>query len=240
MAASRKKPSQPTPDASTETALAELESLATPADREALARYGIPAGRALGVAMNKIQALAKRLGRSHELADGLWRSGWYEARLLAAYVDEPAAVTIAQMDRWCGDFDNWAICDTVCFALFDRSPHAWSRVEAWAGKKPEFVKRAAFALIWGLTVHDKAAGDEPFLHALGLIASAAADERDLVKKGIDMALRAIGKRNVALNVAAVKTARRLAESADVSAAWVGRHALKELTGAAVLGRLKGK
>jgi hypothetical protein len=42
--------------------------------------------------MGKIQALARRLGRSHALAEGLWKTGWYEARSLAPYVDEPFAL----------------------------------------------------------------------------------------------------------------------------------------------------
>ena len=108
-----------------------------------------------GVAMRDIQTLAKRFGRNHDLAAALWSTGWYEARLLAAYVDDPARLTPAQMDRWCRDFDNWGICDTVCFVLFDKTPHAWTMVKRWAGRRDEFVKRAAFALLWGLSVHDK-------------------------------------------------------------------------------------
>jgi 3-methyladenine DNA glycosylase AlkD len=89
-----------------------------------MVRYAIPSDRAFGVAMRDIQSLAKRLGRNHELASHLWATGWYEARMLASYVGDPACVTSRQMDQWCQDFDNWAICDTACFALFDRTPHA--------------------------------------------------------------------------------------------------------------------
>ena len=157
--------------------------------------------------------------------------------MLASLVDEPARVTSAQMERWCRDFDNWGICDTACFALFDRTPHAWSKVALWSGKRDEFVRRAAFALLWGLTVHDKLADDEQFAHGLHLIERAANDERHFVKKAINMALRAIGKRNPALNVAAVDVARRLAASPQAAARWVGRDALRELTSTAVIQRL---
>ncbi|WP_367872431.1 DNA alkylation repair protein [Luteolibacter sp. Populi] len=218
-------------------ALDGLKAHATQADLDGMARYAIPSDQAFGVAMNKIQAVAKQFGRNHELAEALWQSGWYEARLLAAYVDDPAQMTAAQMDRWCADFDNWAVCDTLCFALFDRTPHAWAKVAKWAAKKDEFQKRAAFALLWGLTVHDKQAGDAPYLEGLSLIEAAATDERNFVKKAVDMALRATGKRNAALNAAAVKTARYLAKSADPTASWIGKHALKELTGPAVVKRV---
>ncbi|MBK5331772.1 MAG: DNA alkylation repair protein, partial [Ilumatobacteraceae bacterium] len=46
--------------------------------------------------------------------------------------------------------DNWAIVDTVCFNLFDRTAHAWSKVDQWATSDREFVKRAGFALLWSL------------------------------------------------------------------------------------------
>jgi len=219
-------------------ALAALEAKSTKRDRENLARFGITANKAFGVSIANIQALAKRLGRSHDLAGALWKTGWYEARLLTSFVDEPSRVTPAQMDRWCRDFDNWGICDTVCFHLFDRTPHAWSKVVQWHDRRAEFVKRAAFALLASLALHDKRTGDEPFIESLALIERAASDERNFVKKGVSWALRLIGRRNRALNTHAVAVARRLAASPDGAARWVGKGALKELTSPLVMRQLQ--
>ena len=144
----------------------------------------------------------------------------------------------AQMDRWCKDFDNWAFCDAMAFNLFDRSPHAWDMVAQWSNRRKEFEKRTAFALLWSLTVHDKSAGDERFEQGLALIEREAGDERHFVKKATNMALRAIGKRNRALNAAATEVARRLANSPDATARWVGKDALRELTSPAVTSRFK--
>jgi len=47
-------------------------------------------------------------------------------------VDEPAKVTSAQMDRWCRDFDNRAICAGACLHLFAKPPHACGKVGKWA------------------------------------------------------------------------------------------------------------
>lgn len=223
-----------------EVALATLEERSTRKDRENLARFGITASKAFGVSMANIQVLAKRLGRSHELAAALWETGWYEARLLTSFVDEPARVTPEQMDRWCRDFDNWGICDTVCFHLFDRTPHAWAKVAEWSDEREEFVKRAAFALLASLAGHDKKAGDEPFLKALPLIERAATDERNFVKKGVSWALRGSGRRSATLHAAAVDLARRLAASPDPAARWVGKDALRDLTRPAVLSSLARK
>ena len=147
-------------DARVRDALAWLESKSTKRDRENLTRFGIDAKKAYGVSMANVQVLGKRLGRDHDLAAALWATGWYEARMVACFVDEPERVTPAQMERWCRDFDNWGICDTVCFTLFDRSPHAWSKIAPWSRRKNEFEKRAAFALLTCLAAHDKGAKDE--------------------------------------------------------------------------------
>ena len=211
------------------SALTWLKRHSTKRTLDGMARYGIPSDNALGVTMADMKALAKRLGRNHQLAAALWDTGWYEARMLASFVDEPARVTSTQMDRWCGDFDNWGICDTVCFHLFDRTSHAWQKVAQWHDRPEEFVKRAGFALLWGLTVHDKHADDEPFAEGLHFVERAATDERHFVKKSVNMALRAVGKRNPALNAAAVTVARRLADSPQAAARWVGKDALRELT-----------
>ena len=203
-------------------------------------RYGIVTPKAFGVPMGTIQLLAKRLGTDHELAAALWATGWYEARLLCAYIDDPARVTPAQMDRWVRDFDNWGICDTICFKLFDRTPHAWAKVAPWSRRRDEFGKRAGFALLASLGLHDKRAGDEAFLRCLPLIERGASDERNFVKKGVSWALRLVGRRNRVLNEACVELSRRLVAAPDPASRWVGRDALRELTGSIVRRQLAAR
>jgi 3-methyladenine DNA glycosylase AlkD len=207
--------------------LKALEALGTEYTRNGYARYGIVAPKAFGVAVGDIQSVGKRVGRNHELALELWETGWYEARMLCSFIDEPAKVTPAQMDRWCRDFDNWGICDTLCFHLFDRTPHAWSKVRQWCAKKREFEKRAGFALMASIAGHDKKAPDALFLEGLDLIAVAADDERNFVKKAVNWALRRIGGRNDVLNAAAVRLSERLAKSTNATERWVAKDALRE-------------
>lgn len=218
-------------------ALAWLERNGTKSVRDGMKRFNIPSDKAYGVTMARIQGLAKQLGRDHGLALALWESDRYEARMLAAYVDEPARVTPAQMEKWRRGFDNWAVVDTLCFALFDRTPHAWAKASKWTSARDEFGKRAGFALFWALAVHDKQASDERFVRVLPLIERGAADERHFVKKAVNMALRAIGKRSRKLNGACVALSKRLAASEIESARWVGKDALRELSSTAVARRL---
>lgn len=205
---------------------------------EGMARYGIQTNkRVFGVSVGTLQSLAKQLGKDHALAAELWKSESYEGQMLATLTDERQFVTRSQMNAWAADFDNWAICDTACFHLFDRTPFAWGKARQWSTSRREFVKRAAFALMAGLTLHDKFAPDSQFLELLPLIEEGAHDERNFVKKAVNWALRSIGKRSPALNAAAIASANRLAQSETASCRWVGKNALRELTSQKVQPRL---
>lgn len=200
-------------------------------------RYGLFVERAWGTPMAQIKAIAKPIGKNHALAQKLWDSGWYEARLLASIVDDPALVTPSQMDRWRRDFDNWGVTDTVCFNLFDRTPHALAKVHQWAKLKDEFGRRAAFALIACVALHRSKTSDDDMLACLPLIEAASTDARNFVKKGVNWALRALGGRNLKLNAACIALARKLAASEDATARWVGKDALRALHGEAMKKRL---
>lgn len=192
-------------------------------------RYGITAEKAFGVPMNVIQALAKRLGRDHALAQALWESGWYEARLLAAYVADPSAVSARQMDQWARGWDNWGVVDTHCFVLFDRSPLAWKKVEQWSRRKEEYIRRGAFALLACLALHDRTAPEARFLATIPLLERAATDDRNFVRKAVAWALRAMGApRRPAVRRAVIALAGRLVASGDPTAQALGRGALKDL------------
>jgi len=217
-----------------------LEKKASKKTKDGMARYGIPSDKAFGIPVGVLKQLAKSLGQSHALALALWQTGHYEARMLATFVDEAELVTPEQMERWCKDFDNWAICDTACFALFDRTPHAFKKVPTWAKSKEEFVKRAAFALLASLTVHAKSATDADFLRCLPLVEKAALDPRNFVKKSVNWALRSVGKRSLALNLAGIAVGERLAAHAEAAPRWVGKDALRELRSVSVQRRLSAR
>jgi len=213
----------------TKEVLAWLEKKGTKATVAGYARYGIEAKHAFGVPMGTLLVLAKRLGKDQELSLALWKSGWYEARLLASLVGDPQRVTRGQMDAWARSFENWGDCDTVCFKLFDQSPFAWPKARQWAASPREYVKRGGFVLMACLAGHDKTAPDKSFLAFLPLIEKGARDERNFVKKGVNWALRMIGRRNLALHAAALKVAQRLALSPEPACRWVGKDALRELS-----------
>ncbi len=221
--------------------LAELRALGSEKNRAGMARYGINVVDAFGVSINQLRKVAKRLGTNHPLALALWATGNHEARLLACFVDDPASVSAEQLEAWARGFDSWDICDQATTSLFDLTKHGWDKARRWAGRDQEWVKRAGFALMAGLAVHDKSTGNRAFAKLLPVIQCGAFDERNFVKKAVNWALRNIGKRNRALNAAAIACAESIRSAANQraggerggdpaarSARWVATDALREL------------
>jgi len=187
-----------------------------------------------------LKSIAKETGKDHELAERLWSSGIREARIIAAMIDDPKLVTGDQMERWVLDFDSWDVCDSCCMYLFDRTAYAYSKAIDWAEREEEYVKRAAFALMASLAIHDKRADDELFEMFLPVIKRESVDGRNFVKKAVNWALRQTGKRNLTLNRAAIETAREIRLIDSRSARWIAADALRELAGEPVQQRLRKK
>jgi 3-methyladenine DNA glycosylase AlkD len=215
-----------------------LKALANSGNVEGMARFGINPHNTLGLSIPTLRQIAKETGRDHGLAGELWDSGIHEARILAAYVDDPKQVDEEQMDRWALDFDSWDVCDQVCGDLFDQTPFAWPKAVEWSQREEEFVRRAGFALMAALAVHDKAASDGQFEVFFPAIIGAATDGRNFVKKAVNWALRNIGKRNRSLNARAIEIAEQISQIDSPVARWIASDALRELRSPNIQARLK--
>ncbi len=214
-----------------------IKSLANPANTEGMARFGINVANAYGVSVYTLREIGREIGKDHEMALQLWASGIHEARLLACLIERPDMVTEEQLESWVKDFDSWDVCDVCCGHLFDRAAVAYQKAQEWSEREEEFVKRAGFALMAALSVHDKKASDEDFVKFLPLIKKHATDDRNYVKKAVNWALRNIGKRNWNLNKMAIKTAEEIKQLDSRSARWIANDAIRELTGEKVQKKL---
>jgi len=224
--------------ASVKDVLDKLQSKAKPEQLTGMAKYGITVEGRLGVSVPDMRNLAKELGRDHELALDLWRTGIAEARIVAGMVGDPAKLTEEQMEEWVKGINSWDVCDQVCMNLFEKNQLAWKKIIDWSEREEEFVKRTAFSLIACLAWHDKKASESKFVELLPVIARAATDERNFVKKAVNWALRNIGKRNLNLNQAAINTAREIQKLDSKAARWIAADAIRELESDTVQSRLK--
>jgi len=207
--------------------VAHLYSLRDAANVVGQARFGITSeAEQLGIAMPVLRALARAHRRNHPLALELWASGIHDARVLATLVENPQQITRGQMEAWVRDADNWALTDALAF-LFDRTEFAEAKALAWSARQGEFVKRTGFAMMAGMAVHRPELPDEILLGFLPAIAREATDERNVVKKAVNGALRQIGKRNPALRRAAMAEAQRIGKLDSRAARWIAADALRE-------------
>ncbi len=223
-----------------ESIIEELESLSNPEDAEGRARFGISHQKTYGVRMPELRSIAKNAGKNHELAEELWNAGYGETKILAGLIEDPKMVTEDQMEKWVNEFDSWDVCDQCCINLFRKIPFARQKIFEWSLREEEFVKRAAFAMIAVLAVHDKKAGDEKFEEFFPLIIREANDNRNFVKKAVNWALRQIGKRNVALNKRAIEIAEEISNMDSKNAKWMASDAIRELKSEKVQERIKKK
>jgi 3-methyladenine DNA glycosylase AlkD len=225
----------------TNSILTALYSHANPKNVEGMARYGITSrNNVLGVSAKPLFSLAKNIGKNHALALELWHTGIYEARILAALIADPSQMKKSIMNAWVKGFDNWAICDGVCMHCFRDTPYGHELAAKWIKQKTEFVRRAGFTMIATLAVHDKESDDTVFLNYLLEVKRYSTDERNFVKKAVNWALRQIGKRNLKLNAAALKTAKEIQKFNSSAARWIAADAIRELQHSNVQKRLIAK
>jgi 3-methyladenine DNA glycosylase AlkD len=210
-----------------EEIIREMRSMAIPEALEGMRRFAINVSDRIGLSVPQLRIIARRCGRNQELAEKLWDTGILDARILASLVGDPDAIRSSTLDRWTRDFNCWTVCDACCCNLFDRTPYAWTKIRKWAPDKREFVRRAAFATVAGLAVHDKAAPDRAFVDALRLVEEYSFDDRNFVRKAVNWALRNIGKRNERLLPHAIRSAERIRAQGSKPARWIAADALRE-------------
>ncbi len=221
-----------------EAALLLLRTHAHPDQLAGMQHYGMTVQDRLGLSMPDIRKVAGQLGRDHKLALALWGTGLADARITASIIADPQVVDSALMDAWVQDFNSWDVCDQVCMNLFEKTVLAWEKVDEWSLREEEFVKRAAYALLACLAWHDKQASDDKLITQFPLIRRGATDPRKYVKKAVSWALRNIGKRNLALNAAAIREAQEIQQIDSPAARWIASDVLRELQGEAVQRRLQ--
>ncbi|MGR3364062.1 MAG: DNA alkylation repair protein, partial [Maritimibacter harenae] len=141
-------------------ALDALRAHVEPGRAEGAAAYHKVEREYLGVPNPAINDLTKAWRRSLSvdervvLADALWKTDIFEARLAAAKLltqarlrpDEAAWRLIVS---WVPDFDSWAIADHACMAGQKRlvaDPRRVDEVEHWTGSAHMWTRRAALVI----------------------------------------------------------------------------------------------
>jgi len=224
---------------SIEQIIDELKEMSNPDLIAGISRFGIPTENLIGIRSPDLRKLAKEIGTDQYLADLLWETDFHEAKLLATYIANPQHMTVEKAESWLKDIYSWDLCDSFCRVLSDMEG-AYDHAIMWSSREEEFIKRAGFATMVNLAIHDKKAPDHQLEAFFPAIMKEAWDDRNFVKKGVNWALRQIGKRSPGLNRKAIEVAHQIKNQGTTSAKWIAKDALKELTNMAVIGRLNKK
>jgi 3-methyladenine DNA glycosylase AlkD len=208
--------------------LFQLKKHGTQSNLDKMMHFGIESPKSFGVTAPVLRKLAKEIGTNHSLALSLWKTGYHEARVLASLIASPEQVTERLMEEWVHDFNSWALCDACCGELFDATPFAVQKAHEWSRRDEEYVKRAGFVLMAEMAVHRKEMPDSIFISFFPVIIRESTDRRNFVRKGVNWALRQVGKRNTRLHQKAMKVAQQLSKSSDSTARWIGIDAIKDL------------
>ena len=211
-----------------EEVLYAIKKASTPEGIKKKTYFGITEVGNFGLTAPQIKAIARDIGKDHSLALELWETSVHEARHIAVLIADKKMVTEKLMNKWVKDFNSWDIVDDCCGKLFCKTPFAYEKAVEWSSRKNEFEKRAGFALMATLAVHDKNAKDIEFEKFFPFLFRESHDERNFVRKAINWAIRQIGKRNQRLCKKAIKLSEDLLKKEDKSSRWIASDALREL------------
>ncbi|HUS16967.1 MAG TPA: DNA alkylation repair protein [Chloroflexia bacterium] len=187
--------------------LEELQMLGTAQTRKTYRRHGV-GENVFGVSYADLYKLRKRIKVDHDLAQTLWASGNYEARILATMIADPHATDATLLATWARDLDNYAVADALAgFAAQTAAAHAV--MAAWTQDEGEWTGAAGWALLAALATHDTAQPDAYFMPYLEVITREIHARPNRVRYAMNNALIAIGRRNPMLQTVALAAAARI-------------------------------
>lgn len=229
-----------TPANPAENIIARLNAMARrePADsgqREDI--FGVGEMGFLNIPHAELAALARDLGAPrHDLAQTLWGSGGYEAKILSCLLDDPSKLTEEQMATWADSFDSWVVCDYCCNNLLWQARFAMKKAIEWAGSNREALQYAGFSLIAALAANLAADGEDLgfFDTALFYARKYASSPNRHVQRSVSAALQQIGKRNAFWHETVVETAEEIAMQPSESSRWVASQTFAELKSTRIL------
>ena len=143
-------------------------------------------------------------------------------------------------EKWTSECYSWDLVDGIGMKILPKTPFAFQKIDEWSKREPEFEKRMAFALMVGVTIHDKKLSDDRLASFFPIIERESWDERNFVKKAVNWALRQLGKKNLELNKLAIESAERIKSQNSKPARWIASDALRELQSEKIQDRLSAK
>ena len=168
--------------------------------------------KSFGIGLTRLRKLAKQVGRDHKLAQQLWKSDTYDAKVMGLLIDDPKQLSREQAEVQVEGLQDglFAHVFASCDATLAKTPFAFPLAQEWMESKDDMRRRCGYTLIYELSKKNPKGMDDAYL--LGLIEhirQAIEGEEVWVRGAMAGALMGIGKRNKKLNKAAIRAVRAI-------------------------------
>ena len=170
--------------------------------------------RSYGIGLNQLRKLAKQIGCDHKLAQQLWKSKVYDAKIIGLLVDDPKQLTREQVEQQVENLNGGYLehVFSACGATLPKAPFAFELACEWVDSKDKVRRRCAWGLIYEISKFKgkKAPDDGFFMGCIQRIQDSIHAEQDMwARESMNGALMGIGKRTRKLNKAAIKAAKAI-------------------------------
>jgi 3-methyladenine DNA glycosylase AlkD len=179
--------------------------------------------KSFGIGLTQLRKLAKQVGRDHKLAQQLWKSNVYDAKVIGLLIDDPKQLTREQAETQVEQLEGGMLAHVFasCDATLAKSEFAFELAHEWMDSEDEIRRRCGYGLLYELSKKNPKGMDDAYLlDRIAHIQNTIDDESMWVRMAMGGALMGIGKRNKKLNKAAVRAAKAIGpieyDSADGS------------------------
>ena len=169
--------------------------------------------RSVGIGLTVLRKLAKKVGRSHELAAELWQSDLYEAKVIALLIDDPKKITKTQAETQVEQLEGGYLAHVFssCDATLAKTSFAVELADEWIDSKDEVRQRCGYGLLYESSKLKKktAPDDDYFLAHIKRIEAHYGDAPINVLMAMAGALQGMGVRNKTLHDQALPLAKKI-------------------------------
>ena len=128
--------------------------------------------KGFGIGLTRLRKMAKQIGRNHELAEQLWKSDVYEARIIALLIDDPKVITREQVEQQVEQLAGGHLAHVFssCDAPLSKTPFVRELADKWMENEDPVRRRCGFGLLYELSKSKKktAPDDNYIREKLGL------------------------------------------------------------------------
>lgn len=170
--------------------------------------------KSFGLGLTQQRKIAKQIGRDHKLAQQLWKSSIYDAKIIALLIDDPKLITIEQAEKQVEELGEGLFTHVFasCDATLAKTPFAFELANEWTNSKSDIRRRCGYKLLYELSKKNTKGMDEVYLlNCINHIQTSIHNEEMWVREAMAQAMIGIGKRSQKLNRAAIRAAKAIGQ-----------------------------